>query len=238
MRLFRGGALVSFYINLDCARQFECTKPVSDDLGYLTHAVLDGLFGKGAIRPFRIAIQDLLVEGVSLRDADELLLSAKKSRFWSCVHDGRVDVDPLPMHEEGDAPRFLVDCCPVCRLGKNSAASHGLRKGTEIDVWQRHLMKGGDESKGPEQVYRQWLADRLCGSAEILDFRVRNRVINGVIRREAGPVRRPRRLTRPRVRMLGRLKVLDRDAFRRIQIRGVGRHRSFGNGLILLSESA
>lgn len=99
-----------------------------------------------------------------------------------------------------------------------------------------------------EDVYRAWLAERLSGAASLGSVRLTSVRDARLWRRgEPGPGPAQAMHGHPRARhgartVIGRrdavfegtLEVSDAEAFRAVLARGVGRHRAFGFGMVLL----
>jgi CRISPR system Cascade subunit CasE len=84
-----------------------------------------------------------------------------------------------------------------------------------------------------EEIYRRWLTQQLekggaaCVNARLTAFRQ-----IWIVRRDNH--RRACALRRPDAMVEGVLHVLDSDRFQRLLRHGIGRHRAFGFGMLLL----
>jgi CRISPR system Cascade subunit CasE len=153
---------------------------------------------------------------------------------------------------------FRVRVCPVIRVGKHHPC---FAPGAEIDPylalkkrrWADPMQdgNGGDgaaDEPTREAVYREWVVARMNGAAELLDTRLvslrdarlwrKGTPGEGVPQRMHGH-RRPEQagrtmLGRREAVFEGRLRVRDAAAFSALLARGVGRHRAFGFGMLLL----
>jgi len=85
-------------------------------------------------------------------------------------------------------------------------------------------------------IYRDWLHDRLepTQCVEILDSEVCAFMLDRVLRRDHQAPRKSRMGQRPNVTIRGNLRVTDGERFGELLLRGVGRHRAFGFGMILI----
>ena len=146
---------------------------------------------------------------------------------------------------------FEVRACPIVRTRRGDG--EGSR---ELDVFlHRALAVPTEERVVREAVYREWLSAKLAaGGAEVVQARMHRLDQAPLVRRRhppepgygtAAPDGRPQRLQatragrrimarRPDVTFRGALRVTDPDAFARLLARGVGRHRAFGYGMLLL----
>ena len=221
-----------------------------DDLGYLIHHQLAAVFQDLAPQPFRALEQHgqwVTVIGYSRADADELRTRADE--FGRPAERGACRLDelrtkPMPssLFQDGRRLGFDLRACPIVRLANKaeSVSEEGRRfefqAGTELDAFlHRRCIKEQKEDR--ETVYREWLRQRIDGKAKLLDawlhsFR-RVRLLRRGKRSGAGD----REVTvpeRPDALLTGTVEVTDSDGFRDLLSRGVGRHRAFGFGMLLL----
>jgi CRISPR system Cascade subunit CasE len=88
-----------------------------------------------------------------------------------------------------------------------------------------------------EQVYADWLARQFDrdSAARIRTVDMRSfRMVKPVRRKKPGALPRQLGGLRPETILDGVLEIADPDAFSRLLARGVGRHRAFGYGMVLL----
>lgn len=211
--------------------------PMRDlDTGYLVHSWLEGAFGEGVVRPFAVVKEVdgvLRLRGYSALSADELRDRAQRFGDLDGVSEAEWDTlrgRPLPDEwPSGLRAGFEVRVCPTVRTSGT---------GEEIDAFLAAVRTAGDQPVGTrEEVYGRWLAAALersggatVESASVVSFRLAR-----MLRRTQGASRESRRPMFPDVRMEGTLSVRDSAAFQALLARGVGRHRAFGFGMLLLS---
>lgn len=220
--------------------------PQNDDLGFLAHQLLASLFGEGTVQPFRTLEEqrrNVEILGYTIKSEEELRSHAET--FSDPLAHGGVDwsgfaVKPMP---DGWAPErllgFEVRICPVVRLASaRSVAWKGeprdLQAGAEMDafVHARHL--NGEPGASRETAYREWLQQRLAPAAELLEAGMAAFRRLRLLRRTHEPSRVSRLLERPEALMRGTLVIRDPAAFAELLARGVGRHRAYGFGMLLL----
>lgn len=214
------------------------------DDGYLLHAALAALFGKkDAPKPFAAQSgkgrQQRSLLAYSPRTADELkeiaTLHAAPEIYqiidWSTAAD-----KPMPLaFRQDQLLDFTVRVLPVSRAGRQHPC---FRPGAEADVF---LLKAEADRDGPkpvrEDIYLDWLKDRLArGGADLLASEVSGRRRTTLVRKSA--IKTPLRLRQhPDIDVTGTLAVRDPTLFRACVARGVGRHRAFGFGMLLLKPS-
>ena len=240
------------------------------DLGYLVHALLARLFDGEPPRPFDVQPagadgRRVNVLAYTSAEAEAKLQRAKSSSDTAAANAvdwSRVGLKPMPMLEAGRELGFRVRVCPTIRVGKQHPAGFG--HGAELDPYQnllfRELAARGVDAEDRaardevaaalptrEEIYRQWLAERLGEAAELreagltalADARLWRRGVpsEGASRRMHGHPRRRGKgavIGRRDAVFEGTLRITDAAAFTSLLARGVGRHRAFGFGMLLL----
>ena len=202
-----------------------------EDLGYGCHAWLTAAFGSLAPKPFR-----MLMGGKS-RNAARILaygphgMEALRRYLTEYAEPGAhavcspecISAKKMPVAwEAGRTLGFEVLACPVSR-----------REGTEKDVYLRQADRGGPEAGlQREAVYGSWLAAQMQGAADPVDVRLVGFRLIRFFRNSHGS--KAARGLRPQAMLAGRLRVVESEAFARMLARGIGRHRAFGYGMLLL----
>jgi CRISPR system Cascade subunit CasE len=219
------------------------------DEGYGVHALFAALFDHGAPVESRVAPKPFSVAGAATRslsvlaytELDHHALVERAKTFGDPDAYGVTDLEamaskPMPTtFEAGARLGFSVRVCPVRRVAKRG---NQRKDRAEVDAFLAQSWEMNDESKplDREQVYRDWLASELQkeGAATLLSSTMTGFQLGGMNRRTQGDDRRARRLGHPDATFDGVLQVKDGDAFVRRLARGIGRHRSFGFGMLLL----
>lgn len=205
-----------------------------EDLGYTCHAWLTALFGQGAVKPFR------LLQDSRNRRAPRLLGYAGQSGAQLAEHAQAfasplaLQACPLQSHfaakampdawRTGRRLGFELLACPISRLRQN-----------EDDVYRRHVREREESGQAPDSrdaVYRRWLERSLEAAATLEDYSLEG-FRNVRLLRRAGDAGR-RDFLAPQALFGGVLTVRDDVAFSRLLARGIGRHRAFGYGMLLL----
>lgn len=230
------------------------------DHGYLWHSALRQTFGVSAPQPFRVfepdptrcsTVQPLRLLGYAAADAAALrAIAARASAVVAGVFPAEhIDSKTLPRaFGPGLRLRFSVRVCPIVR----TASSDGSRK-RELDAFvHRALACPGQPKPDRAAVYRDWLAERFAaGGATLVEAALTRFRLGALVRRShASPAGRTltldgdaKRLTamgkrtaarRPDATLEGVLEVKDSQRFAELLVRGVGRHRAFGFGMLLL----
>lgn len=212
------------------------------DLGYLVHCLLGEVFGEHAPQPFDIrdtSGRKLQLLAYSRRSADQLRRHADtfadperhESVDWDRFHQKNMP-ESWP---EGLDLSFEVRVCPVVRAANDTEY---YSQGSEVDAFLTRCAETDDKESVPdrEQVYREWLSAQLQrrGGAELMNAAMEAFQLRKLTRRRQDPERTARVFTRPDVRMRGRLRVGDSSQFHELLEGGIGRHRAFGFGMLLL----
>jgi CRISPR system Cascade subunit CasE len=151
------------------------------------------------------------------------------------LHAG-MSVRPFPTRwPVGHVLGFDVRVRPVIREGQS---------GKERDAFLAAVEKSGGAAMARNEVYVRWLGEHLArqGGAQIIDARLDRFRLLDVVRKTqrtsaTDEPRSARRVGGPDAVLIGQLRVTDADAFAAVLARGVGRHRAFGFGLLLLHPS-
>ena len=217
------------------------------DEGYALHVLLSSTFGKGVMQPFRLfwsaRRRNASLYAYGDEDGATLREIAEDSATPDCL--AALSVTRLrskTMRTEFSTNQrlgFDIRVRPVRRLHSAAVGPNGrtMNKGAEIDAFVAHVMRETPNQKPTsgsvprrEAVYCDWLAERF-GSAVRLDknecrlasFR-RTRAVRGD---GPGP-------EGPDATIHGELTVSTPGQFSHQLRHGLGRHKAFGYGMLLL----
>lgn len=208
-----------------------------EDLGYAIHSWLKDALGEFSPRTFRPVDQRtgaFRLLGYSKGDADAIRkhvqLFASPQAAVVCDWEGAASkpIGTIPW-QRGQKLGYEVRVCPVVR-GKQG----------ERDAFLAQLPDdGGSTAKDRASVYRDWLLSRLDGAASLEPGTFNLKAFRlASTWRQGGSIggrgRTGRRLVRPDALLIGQLRVQEPEAFRALLHRGIGRHRAFGFGMLLL----
>lgn len=218
------------------ATRHHLLSPDGDD-GYALHALLTAAFGEQSPKPFRYlgARQGLLAYSdqtpAALRD-NATLATPDVTRALGL---DSLAVRPFPTTwTRGQVLSFEVRARPVLRA----------KDGRERDVFL-HAFEAEPSPDAPvsrEMIYAEWLRKQFAeqDAAQTLQVGLEAFRLSRVIRRadvdETGQ-RKTRSFSGPDAVFKGQLRVGDSDAFTRLLKRGIGRHRAFGFGMLLLKPA-
>ena len=213
------------------------------DAGFALRVLLSGMFGKAVLQPFRLFASDRRplagLYAYTDSDQDALRRVAATTAPPDCLDaldPERVRAKRMPVRfAAGQRLGFDVRVRPVCRLDRGTHATRSgsvNAKRTEVDAFcvrQSALSvpaQEGEVERG--QVYTDWLGERCGGAVRVERCRLSAFRVTRAVRGDGlGPVG-------PDATLHGELVVREPDAFARLVRRGVGRHRAYGYGMMLL----
>lgn len=212
----------------------------SGDLGYALHGLFRAALGAHAPRSFRYldAEQGLLAytalnsaelqEQLALAPADV----AAALGLGATVQRSALNVRAFPTQwPSGHVLGFDMRVRPVMREGKT---------GHERDAFLLAAEAAEGKAIDRGRVYGEWLREQLArqGGAELIDVSLTRFQLLDVMRMTqkalADALRRRHVVSGPDAVLVGHLRVTDSAAFADLLARGIGRHRAFGFGLLLL----
>lgn len=214
------------------------------DFGYALHALLAAAFGDLAPKPLRhLGGREGLLAYTSA-DPDSLRLNAQLATpdVARALGLDAMDSRPFPdIWKAGQRIGFDVRVRPVIRT----------KEGRERDAYLHSL---GDQSSDIPQsdqtelteratIYRDWLAKQfgVHDAAHIAEVHMDAFRLTRVVRKARGTEsgrRNAQSVSGPDVVFKGQLLVGNSEAFARLLARGVGRHRAFGFGMLLLRPAS
>lgn len=206
-----------------------------EDLGYGVHVWLRAAFGPLAPQPWRL-LQDSRrpprVLGYSQHPAERLRQHmdefADPATHAVCPTQS-IAGRAMPSWRAARRLGFELLACPV-----------GRKSGTKIekDVFLIRADKDDTNTLRRDVVYSDWARERIEreGAASVTAMRLAGFRLIKQMRRDhtsstAGGLRQ---IVRPQALLRGQLMVQEPHAFSRLLARGIGRHRAFGYGMLLL----
>ncbi len=209
------------------------------DHGYGWHALLCAAFGKAdAPKPFRVIArrgrpaQLLAYSPLASVELAERAAAFADPKAYLALGVGELASKPMPLFSKGCRLGFSLRARPVVRSDRNGDRA----RSREIDAYV-HARANGDAREMAE-IYLDWIGRKLqAGGAEIDALRLDGLDSVTVVRRAAPGVKgRPlKAIAGHSVAVVGKLHVVDEARFAETVARGVGRHRAFGFGMLLLS---
>ncbi|MBK8265656.1 MAG: type I-E CRISPR-associated protein Cas6/Cse3/CasE [Nannocystis sp.] len=219
---------------------------LTSDLGYVLHAAFMALFGEHhpelfAQDPSASAHDTRRVRVLAYSEHDLAALREHAQTYadpsaYRLIDWERAASKPMPATwREGQRLGFHVRACPTVRMAK-SGPHH--REGAEVDAYIAATWRAdADVLVDREAVYRDWLAAAFTrnGAAKLEHATLENFHLEPILRRTQGDDRRARpNLRKPDAILSGALTLTDPAGFDALLRRGVGRHRAFGFGMLLL----
>ncbi|NMG17377.1 type I-E CRISPR-associated protein Cas6/Cse3/CasE [Aromatoleum bremense] len=225
------------------ATRHELLSP-DGDYGYAFHALLHAAFGELAPKPLRYlgGRQGLLA--YTSADLDALRLHAQMAApdVARALGLDELDARPFPtVWNTGQRLAFEVRVRPVVRAKdgrERDAFLHAIGEDSESAPTAEH-----DTLAERATIYTGWLAKQLSpdGAARIIEARMDAFRLTRVMRKTGANgtgKRHTRFVCGPDTVFKGQLEVGDVEAFAGLLARGVGRHRAFGFGMLLLRPAS
>ena len=199
------------------------------DLNNASHYLLREAFGPKAFKTYRFMGGRDIGDFVSIYAYTELNLDDLCWNFSTFAPPDVmqvVNIDNLSCREvpnsipRGSEIPFDVKVIPIRRQQET-------RK--EIDVHTHNKMAG--MTLIPKESYFEWMEERL-GVGVLLDFE-RFHIVDSQRRTS---LRKGKVISKKEISVSGVMKIIDPDDFQAILKRGIGRHKSYGFGMILLRQ--
>jgi CRISPR system Cascade subunit CasE len=222
----------------------------TSDLGDALHGLLRAAFGTSAPQPFRYLDGDRGLLAYTTLTPEEIARQVALA--------DPIAAETLGLGEGRSGSDYRLRLFPTnWAVGQNLTFEVRVRPVTrneqgEQDAFLRAVSRSNGAPLQREEIYIQWLKNSLRGGAEsavanwhaaveILDAKMvawrRLRIVRRTLMPESPGRRERRTIDGPDVTLKGTLRVIDSEAFRHLLIRGVGRHRSFGFGMLLLHRA-
>ena len=209
------------------------------DQDHAMHCLLAECFGDLAPKPFRLITprgsSTGILYGYGLSDAGPLRESASvcadplQSRV---IPADKLDSKPMPtLWRRGQQLGFETRIRPVVRRSRN-ADIHPTKE-CDAFYWEAVQHPKGEMKRSREQVYSVWLSDQLDrrGGAS-LDLE-RTKLIS-FQRTRAFRKTHARHTEGPDAVVRGVVTITNPDGFAALLAKGIGRHRAYGYGMLLL----
>lgn len=210
------------------------------DYGYALHGLLSAAFGEQAPRPFRYMGNKQGLLAYTLENLETLRQHASLATpdVARALGLDALDARPFPSAwKEGQTLGFEVRARPVVR------AKDGRERDAFLHAADAIPAAEGDGIAQRALIYGDWLAKHFAvdGAAKIIQAQMEEFRLTRVLRKagtgENGK-RKSHAVTGPDAVFKGQLQVGNPDAFARLLARGVGRHRAFGFGMLLLKPAS
>jgi len=215
------------------------------DPDYILHSLLTELVGPGQLQPFVTYPRSRgnAVLAYSQLDHDGLKDQAHTvapPEVFNLVDWETSQGKPLPATwPAGKRIDFRTRISPVVRgpKGHGSNGAEIKKNRPEVDAYLARCWQQ-EEAPDRETVYREWLGRELArnGAAEPIDMQMTGFRLKRALRRDGA--RKARAITRPDALFKGTLSIEEPEAFQSLLARGLGRHRGFGFGMLLLTAES
>lgn len=206
------------------------------DYGYALHGLLSAAFGEQVPQPFRYMDNKQGLLAYTSEDLKILRLHASMAApdVARALGLDALDARPFPdTWKKEQILSFEVRVRPVIRAKDGRERDAFLHAAESIPP---------EEGNGIEQraiVYLDWLNKQFEGdrAGQIIEAKMKEFRLTRVLRKTGiseNDKRKTISITGPDAVFKGQLRVGEPDAFSRLLARGIGRHRAFGFGMLLL----
>ena len=213
----------------------------AEDGGYAWHALLTASFGKVlAPKPFHLhSRRNRPVQLLAYCVNDPAALLAHAQNFadpqaFAALRLGSpagIPAKPMPGFTQGRRLGFSLRVRPTVRSDRNGDRT----KTRERDAYLAAL-EAADRDAPPDraEVYLSWTNERLeQGGVKVVSARIDGHERVETLRRDGNRHLKP--VQGHSASITGVIEVTDPERFQNLLARGVGRHRAFGYGMLLLS---
>ena len=207
------------------------------DADHAMHCLLTECFGDLALKPFRLIVPRGAACGVlygyghaeadALREATGIYADPLQAKI---LPGHTINSKPMPTEwRAGKRLGFETRIRPIVRRSRNAEC----QPGREWDAFQLKAMQY-PENEMPysrEEVYREWLSSQFArrGGAQLESAELRSFQRTCAVRKLHA-----HHSEGPDAIMRGILTITDAAAFTALLVRGIGRHRAYGYGMLLL----
>ena len=221
------------------------------DWGYLLHVYLKELFGNAAPKVFS-ADTNKIHDGIPVlgyTSADAKVLKKDSGEFanpriWASVDWKSFASKPIPdTFRQGQRMHFSLRTAPVIRQHRKVAEDGSvIDERVEIDPFLREVSRADPNTRLDRfSIYRQWFLEKMKRDqgVKILDVAVTEFQLRKFVRRTGAKMVKDRITkypVRPSVTFKGSLEIADLERFYQLLECGVGRHKTFGFGMMLLQR--
>lgn len=214
--------------------------PASDeDHGFVGHALLCALFGKAtAPKPWALDPRRLILWAYAPQILDAAITDHADPLYHAAVDWSASASKPMPSLRQGQRLAFDLRACPVVRHGGRDKTKSGEH---DYLIWIARRDGVDPGALDARAVYAEWLRDRgwrTDAGATITDVQVTGWQKPMASGANAWRGKGDGRVRLPDVRYTGTVVVEDPSAFARFLAHGVGRHRAFGYGMVLLKPAS
>ena len=225
--------LIQGRINRQPFRRWMSEKGLTDQ-GHAMHCLLVECYGEQAPQPFKLIFPNERPYGVLYGYADHDAGTLRETAGFSAdplqckaLPPEMLDSKPMPGPESWAPGRkigFTVETRPVSRIKAGRAG--GVQ---EVDIFD--LQKNGCSR---EQAYVGWLS-RLLSRDNAASLHQNETKLMSYHRTAATRKLGQRPFHGPNALLRGNLTIGDAGSFSRLLRRGIGRHRAYGYGMLLLN---
>lgn len=222
------------------------------DMGYALHALLRSAFSDDSPQPFAYLGERGLLGYTAASPAALQQLAALATPDVAATlgldadaHSSGLSARAFPENwTSGQRLAFELRVRPIVRT-RTRPGEEAKRNGYERDAYLYAIdqaQAAGEEAPSRDAVYLQWLAAQLAANdaAQLIDAQLQRFQRSEVVRQTQATAATPRErksVEGPDASFSGQITITNPAAFAQLVQRGVGRHRAFGFGMLLLKPA-
>lgn len=222
---------------------------------YLVHCALGEMFQDQAPQPFCVEDSHQSISNYQSNNGHYIRVLSYSQLDGKTLHElakgfatptvyaindwNRLASKPMPdVFPEGLQVGFELRACPVIR---KSSDGPKWKEGQEVDAFLSRVWEIDDKSVevDREETYVNWL-NRLLdlkGGAEPVEMSMKRFSLERMTRRNHKSKRKVTTIKRPDVTLNGKLRVTNGSKFKQLLQNGIGRHKSFGFGMLKIRRA-
>jgi CRISPR system Cascade subunit CasE len=244
----------------NCTFAFQITLPVfpvikwatthgairleTEDLGYVSHALLESFYGGAAPRVFSYEVNESQIRIIGYSPYDLSRFDLVNHRLVKSLENPNiVKSTSLPSQWHcNQRVGFEIRVCPTIRQDRDGDRATSRERDAYLVAIEK---KSSEDHLSREKVYLDWLNKRLFPSARISEENIRAvmrqfRILSLQRRGHPGNETSKRPLVSmkfPEAVLTGELVIDDPVGFNVLLSKGIGRHKAFGFGMLKLSPA-
>jgi len=222
---------------------------------YLVHCALSELFQDQAPKPFSVEDSHRQMTEYSSNNGKHILVLCYSELDWQSLQNlargfasptvyeiidwNRMASKLMPnQFPEGMTLGFELRACPVVRKASDGSK---WKKGQEIDVFLSKVWEIDNKSVAVnrEDIYKEWIIHQFerQSSVALESVQIKRFSIERMSRRNHQAQRKVQVIQRPDVTFTGTITIKNGDEFKDLLLNGIGRHKSFGFGMLKIRRA-
>lgn len=215
-------------------------RPNDTDIGYLIHSWIMATFEQNPFHCFHFDVHPRHANILAYSDySAEDILKNKKQQEQSVENAINWDTFQSKMLPEiwpkHTTLQFETSVCPTTRVTDTIT-----KKQQEIDMYLYHKNSGQNKYMLREDIYIDWFQHKIhTDIAQVSNLEVTKFQVQSMVRKthtQHPQQSKSRNISLPICTIQGTITIQDSDKFTTLLTKGIGRHKAFGMGMLLLKR--